>query len=176
MYNLSVSYTYDLLYLYYYMAVEVWGFTNIPVIERLHLKFCKMLLCLKKSTPNYMVYAELGIKPLLYNIKARMVNYWARLIQYDENRYNCILYNLMLSKCNNNGITFKWLDFIKDVLNECGLTYVWNDQGLYNVNIKWLKELIKQISCADPEGGTGGPDTPPPEICQRWGLAWMFDG
>ena len=149
MYNLSVSCTYDLfdkivvpILLY---GCEVWGFTNIQVIERLHLKFCKMLLCLKKSTPNYMVYAELGIKPLLYNIKSRMVNYWARLIQYDENRYNCILYNLMLSKSNNNGITFKWLDFIKDVLNECGLTYVWNDQGLYNVNTKWLKELIKQI-------------------------------
>ena len=50
-----------------------------------------------------------------------MINYWARLIQYDENRYNYILYNLMLSKSNDNGITFKWLDFIKDILNECGL-------------------------------------------------------
>ena len=55
-----------------------------------------------------------------------------------------ILYNSMLSKCNNNGITFKWLDFIKDILIESGLTYL-DVQGLYTVNIKWLKELIKQI-------------------------------
>ena len=38
-----------------------------------------------------------------------------------------------------------WLDFIKDILNECGLSYVWNDEGLHNYNIKWLKELVKQI-------------------------------
>ena len=25
-------------------------------------------------------------------------------------------------------------------------------------------------------GGDRGPDPPNPEICQRWGLAWMFDG
>ena len=149
MYNLSVSCIYDLfdkivvpILLY---GCEIWGFSNIQVIERLHLKFCKMLLNLKKSTPNYMVYAELGIKPLIYTIKARMVNYWARIVHYHENRFNCILYHLILSKCNNDHANFKWLDFIKDILNECGLSYVWNDEGLHNFNIKWLKELVKQI-------------------------------
>ena len=149
MYNLSVSCIYDLfdkivvpILLY---GCEIWGFTNIQVIERLHLKFCKMLLCLKKSTPNYMVYAELGAKPLIYTVKTRMINYWARIVHYTENRFNCIFYNLILSKCNNEGANFKWIDFIKNILNECGLTYIWNDQGLYNFNIKWLKELIKQI-------------------------------
>ena len=104
-----------------------------------------LYLNLKKSTPNYMVYAELGIKPLIYTIKARMVNYWARIVHYHENRFNCILYHLILSKCNNDHASFKWLDFIKDILNECGLSYVWNDEGLHNFNIKWLKELVKQI-------------------------------
>ena len=108
MYNLSVSCIYDLfdkivvpILLY---GCEIWGFTNIQVIERLHLKFCKMPLCLKKSTPNYMVYAELGAKPLIYTLKARMINYWARIVHYTENRYNCIFYNLILSKCNNDGV------------------------------------------------------------------------
>ena len=60
-------------------------------------------------------------------------------------RFNCILYHLILSKCNNDHASFKWLDFIKDILNECGLSYVWNDEGLHNFNIKWLKEVVKQI-------------------------------
>ena len=95
MYNLCVSCIYDLfdkivvpILLY---GCEIWGFSNIQVIERLHLKFCKMLLNFKKSTPNYMVYAELGIKPLIYTIKARMVNYWARIVHYHENRFNYFL-------------------------------------------------------------------------------------
>ena len=67
MFNLSVSCIYDLfikivvpVLLY---GCEIWGFTNLQMIERLHLKFCKILLNLKKSTPTYMVYSELGAKP-----------------------------------------------------------------------------------------------------------------
>ena len=44
-----------------------------------------------------------------------MVNYWARIVHYHENRFNCILYHLILSKCNNDHASFKWLDFIKDI-------------------------------------------------------------
>jgi hypothetical protein len=35
---------------------EVWGFSNNDILEKLHLKFCKILLNLKTSTPSYMVY------------------------------------------------------------------------------------------------------------------------
>jgi hypothetical protein len=42
---------------------EVWGFGKNEVLERVHLKFCKILLKLKSSTPNYMVYGELGRYP-----------------------------------------------------------------------------------------------------------------
>jgi hypothetical protein len=34
---------------------EVWGFGKNEVLERVHFKFCKILLNLKSSTPNYMV-------------------------------------------------------------------------------------------------------------------------
>ena len=40
---------------------------------------------------------------------------------------------------------------------------------------QWFQLHNKEPS-ADPEGGTGGPDPPPPEICQRYGLVWRFDG
>ena len=46
---------------------EVWGFGKNEVLERVHLKFCKILLNLKLSTPNYMVYGELGRYPIDIN-------------------------------------------------------------------------------------------------------------
>jgi hypothetical protein len=42
---------------------ETWGFGKNDIIERVHLKFCKLLLHVKTSTPNFMVYGELGRYP-----------------------------------------------------------------------------------------------------------------
>jgi hypothetical protein len=59
---------------------ELWGYGNCDIIERVHLKFCKMLLHMKSSTPLFMVYGELGRYPLEIDIKIRMVSYWAKFI------------------------------------------------------------------------------------------------
>ena len=47
-----------------FYGCETWGFENNEIIERIHLKFCKLLLHLKTSTPDYMVYGELGRYPI----------------------------------------------------------------------------------------------------------------
>ena len=47
---------------------EVWGFSDNYVIEKIHLKFCKLILHLKQSTPNFMIYGELGRFPLYIDI------------------------------------------------------------------------------------------------------------
>ena len=39
---------------------EIWGYGNNDIIEKVHLKFCKHLLHLKPSTPDFMVYGKLG--------------------------------------------------------------------------------------------------------------------
>jgi hypothetical protein len=43
---------------------EIWGLGKNDIIERVHLKFCKLLLRLKVSTTNFKVYGELGRYPL----------------------------------------------------------------------------------------------------------------
>jgi hypothetical protein len=82
--NLSIKYLLDLLdkivkpILLY--GCEIWGFGKNDIIERVHLKFCKLVLHLKVSTPNFMVYGELGRYPLEIDIKVRMISYWCKLI------------------------------------------------------------------------------------------------
>ena len=39
---------------------EVWGFENVYLLERFHLRFCKSILRLKQSTPDFIVFAELA--------------------------------------------------------------------------------------------------------------------
>ena len=63
---------------------EIWGFTNTAMIERVHLKFCKLLLHLKQSTPDFMIYGELGRYRMEVQIKTRMISYWSKLISGKE--------------------------------------------------------------------------------------------
>lgn len=52
---------------------EVWGFGNIALVEKLHLKVCKHILNLKSSTPNCMDYGEFGRYPLIINVKVCII-------------------------------------------------------------------------------------------------------
>jgi hypothetical protein len=40
---------------------EVWGYENLEILERVHMQFCKRILNLRLSTPNFMVYGEFQI-------------------------------------------------------------------------------------------------------------------
>jgi hypothetical protein len=41
-------------------SADIWGFENKNIIEKIHLQFCKKILGVRTSTPNCMVYGELG--------------------------------------------------------------------------------------------------------------------
>ena len=63
---------------------EVWGYGNVAMLEKVQLQFLKYIFKLKKSTPSYMIYGETGVKPLSLSIKNRVVTYWARLINAQD--------------------------------------------------------------------------------------------
>jgi len=74
---------------------EIWGFSrHMNTLEKLHLKFCKMVLKLKESTPNIMVYGETGRFDLKYYAKKRIINFWETIACGDKNKLSYITYNL----------------------------------------------------------------------------------
>ena len=40
---------------------EIWGFHSAPDIERVHLSFCKRIMCVKKSSQNAFVYGYMDL-------------------------------------------------------------------------------------------------------------------
>jgi hypothetical protein len=50
---------------------EVWGYENLKILEQIHLKFCKRILKVRNTTPNVIVYGELGRFPLEIRVKLR---------------------------------------------------------------------------------------------------------
>ena len=94
---------------------------NIELIERLHLKFCKISL-VKKSTANVMVYGELGRVPISVHIKSRILNYWFHIISASDAKLFSILYKLMYSMYCNNQLECKWIKLVEENLNTLGLS------------------------------------------------------
>ena len=59
---------------------EIWGFHKAVDIERLHLKFMKLILHVKPQTMDYIVYKELGRVTMAIIRKIRILKYWTKII------------------------------------------------------------------------------------------------
>jgi hypothetical protein len=121
---------------------EIWGFGNNEIFERIHLKFCKLLLHLKTSTPDYMVYGELGRYPICINIKVRMIKFWCKLIMGKQSKLSHIHVCYKLLTNNNflrDGFSL-WIKNIQDILNKSGLSYIWLYQNC--ISEKWLSKAL----------------------------------
>ena len=121
---------------------EIWGYCSIDIIERVHLRFCKILLKVHKSTPNNMVYGELGRYPLLLQVKVRMVSFWHRLVT-NNHKIASICYKLMYQlHCMDDNVS-QWLLFTKKILDDVGKSFIWLSQG-QNISNDLLKLQVKQ--------------------------------
>ena len=65
---------------------EIWGFENNQIIENLHNDFLRQIINLRKSTPIYMLHAELGRHPIQINIKSRMIGFWLSIVNGKESK------------------------------------------------------------------------------------------
>ena len=124
---------------------EICGYENISILDKLHLKFLKDILCLQQSTPTCMVLGETDRFPLSIAIKTRMISFWCKLITSDVNRFSTTLYNLLQIYNVNNIFTSKWLQYIKTILDETGFSYSWTLQEVPNINTfpNQIKQRLK---------------------------------
>ena len=72
---------------------EIWGYRKLKTLETLHLKFCKLVLKLKKSTPDIMVYGETGRFNLEYYVNKRIINFWETIACGNKNKLSYIIFD-----------------------------------------------------------------------------------
>ena len=75
-------------------ASEEWSFENKESIEKVHLQFCKNILKVRSTTPNYMIYGELDKYPMEVMVKRKIVLLWNNLV-CESNKLSSILYKLI---------------------------------------------------------------------------------
>ena len=81
--------------IYFYMA-QVCGIYNTNDVEKLHSKFCKLLIGMRPQTSNTAVFGELGRFPLSVRGKQKALSYWAKIM----NKPDSLMYNVFTEQCN----------------------------------------------------------------------------
>ena len=69
---------------------EFWATESADIIEKIHLRFCKYVLQVNKSTCSNIVYGELGVTPLVLHAQSRMTMFWARIYKSSSTPKLCI--------------------------------------------------------------------------------------
>ena len=126
---------------------EVWGYSNLEMFNKLQLRYYKYILKLKKATPNFMVLGEIGKLPLSITIKLNMLKFWFKLAKASNTatgadaKIAVKMYKSLKDLADSNLIKCKWLDDVKNILNECGMGFIWNDCS--NVSYEWFCNALK---------------------------------
>ena len=94
----------------------------------------------RKTTPNLMLYGELGRFPISVLIKSRMIVFGQRIVKGKQDKISSKLYHILLEMHNRDLFHSKWLLYIKSILNDCGKDYFWlNQDGIpsnISINVK----------------------------------------
>ena len=122
---------------------EIWGFSSLAIIEKIYTEFLRYILKLKKSTPLVMLHGETGTVPLSLSVKIRTVCFWSKLISGSPNKLSSLTYRLLLNDFQLFQIKHKWICFVKNILDQCGLSYIWTTQNI--PDYLWLKNNVKLI-------------------------------
>ena len=111
---------------------ETWGFHSTNLLDTVHNQFLRNITKLRKSTPIYMLYVELGRKPIDIHINSRMIGRWISLANSENtNKVSRKIYDIMLAEYNR-GQNFKWLNHIKQILISVGEPSLLNRSFIQN--------------------------------------------
>lgn len=116
---------------------EIWGFHTALEIKRVHLKFLKQVLGVKTQTCSSAVYGETGRVPLSIIRKVRILKFWFKII----NNPDSLLHKVYQYQINNNYID-SWSSKVKNILDEMGFSYLWNESSITNVQLARIIERV----------------------------------
>ena len=83
----------------------------MSAIERVHTDFLKRILKVKKSTPNGMLFGDLGRVPLSIGIKNRAVGFWYDML-LNKDKLSSIFFQISLHDAVHNNHRYNWLHFV----------------------------------------------------------------
>ena len=96
------------------------------------MKFLKIIFRLKRSTPSFIIYGELGLTPITVDIQARIVSYWSKLLENDRFKLTSTMYIEIFRMHRNKICKSKYIDNIKSLIEKNGFSGIWVSQNVIN--------------------------------------------
>ena len=109
---------------------EVWGYGNSEPMEIFYRKFIKRVLGVNRSTPNCMVYGEVGKYPIIHSVNKRMISFWANISEGKSSKLSSIMYKIIYKLHLDGSYHSPWLMHIKKILCNTGHPNFWIDQEI----------------------------------------------
>ena len=118
---------------------------DVNDLEKIHLKFIKSTLGVRKQTPSPAIYGDTGRFPLIIRQHIKAVKYWCRILKLSRSHPVRNAYNMLL-ELDAIGFT-NWCSRIRSVLERTGLDQTWESQNIGDTNKFMLsfKESIVRI-------------------------------
>lgn len=92
-----------------------------------------------------MVYGETGKGPVEIHVKSRVLCYWLRLCHPDnQHKISSVIYKCLLKLHRSNQYESMYLTFIKNTLQDIGMSGFWLNQDDITCNPDWFKEKVKR--------------------------------
>ena len=125
---------------------EMWGVQKVDKVERVHSKFCKMVLNVGRTCPNFLAMSECGRFHLFVDYHLRALKYWNKLINMDSKRYAKKCYMQLYTQDQND--KQNWVTQIRKLLCSLGFGHVWFSQTVGNRTLLFakIKERLVDIS------------------------------
>ena len=97
--------------------------------EKPKLRFSKLILGLKRNTSTLAVYGDLGAIPSTLNSILRVIKFWHRIAQLDD---NTLVKKAFLEITSLPDNLSNWLNTVKTTLNLLGLSSIWNSPSSFS--------------------------------------------
>ena len=108
---------------------EIWGFHQGKSIERIHMRFCKRTLGVKRTTQNDFIYGELGRIPLQTMRYYNIIKYWIKILHANENRFIKKVYLMLMQNIADSPNKKNWCSLRRGLLSNLGFY----DVGFFKV-------------------------------------------
>ena len=124
---------------------EVWGYGNVEPLEIFYRSFIKRMLGLGKSTPNCIVYGEVGKYPVVHRVYARMISFWTKISEGNSTKLSSIVYRLIYKLHMDGSYDSPWLMCIKRVLCNSGNPNFWFNQEFLTPKMFMKNVVVLQL-------------------------------
>ena len=114
---------------------EIWGFHKSPDVGKVHFKFLKRVLRLNQNATSIVLYGECGRFPLNVIRKIISIKYWFKI----STQRNTLMYKFLYDYLSDESYhANSWFSNIKNLLNNLGFHYLWNNTDVDSGHISAL--------------------------------------